>query len=93
LAWREGTSPTGSWLSYANHIASWNGGGWRYLIAEPGMRVFDRQLATHVVYGANGWIEPALIADPTLGSVIDIEARAAISAILQVLRQSAAIPA
>jgi hypothetical protein len=93
LAWRISGSPTGSWLSHANQIASWNGGGWRFIVPETGMRVFDRQLAMEIVFGTNGWIEPAAIANPTQGSVIDVEARAALDAILQFLRQTAAIPA
>jgi hypothetical protein len=92
LAWRIGSLPTGIWQGHAKHIAGWTGGGWRYFAPQSGMRVFDTQLGAVCTYDGNTWFEPQAISNPTQGSIIDAEARSAISAILDILRYSGAIP-
>jgi hypothetical protein len=92
LVWRVGNSPSGIWHTHAQQIASWNGGGWRFFKTVTGMRVFDKQLGAVIVYDGNAWFEPQAVSNPTQGSIIDAEARSAISAILDILRNSGAIP-
>ncbi len=90
--WRIGNAATGIWQNRGDQIASWTGGGWRYVIPTPAMRVFDRAKGTYIIFKNTNWSEPTSIVDPVQGNVVDLEARTAISAILQILRQTAVIP-
>jgi hypothetical protein len=90
--WRIGNAPTGLWLNRGGQIANWTGGAWRYAIPSDGMQVFDRGASTYSVYKLGVWSEAVTIMDPINGNIVDIEARAAISSILTLMRESALIP-
>jgi hypothetical protein len=91
-SWRVGNAPTGLWLNRAGQIASWAGGGWRYVIPSAGMQVFNRANGAYDVYQLGVWSEAIPIMDPINGNIIDLEARAAISSILTLMRKAALIP-
>jgi hypothetical protein len=86
--WLIGAGATGIWLSKAGQIALWTGGSWRYLLPIDGMCVWNNANSTRMFRRDGVWFTSAAISDPTGGSVIDIEARAAVAAILQLLRQN-----
>ncbi len=90
--WRIGNAPTGIWQNREGHIAIWTGGSWRYVIPKRGMRVFDSANGKYIIFKTTNWTEPAAISEPIQGNIVDLEARTAISAILEMLRQSAVIP-
>lgn len=84
--WIIGSSPTGAWAGHSQEIALWSEGGWRFIVAAPGMAVW---LASDGVWAreeAGGWNIGAAIADPAGGTTIDSEARMAISALLAMVR-------
>lgn len=39
--WIVGPVPTGAWAGWANALAGWTGGGWRFLAARPGMTAWS----------------------------------------------------
>jgi hypothetical protein len=84
--WIIGAAPTGAWSGHSHDIALWSEGGWRFIASVPGMMVW---LANDSVWArevAGNWEVTAAIADPTGGSTVDTEARAAIFALLSAVR-------
>ncbi len=78
---------TDEWLSHDDEIAIHVGGAWEFVVPHEGMSIFDSTARTSYFF-ANGWqaaIEPPL---PTGGSVVDSEARAAVSLLIEALRTS-----
>ncbi len=90
-SWLIGTAPTLEWQGKENQIASWVGGSWRYIVPVEGMRIRVKASNLDYIYANNAWIVPAPITNPANGTVIDIEARAALNAILATLRQTGKI--
>jgi hypothetical protein len=86
--WLIGAGATGIWQSKVGQIAVWPGGSWRYLLPIDGMRIWNNANNTRMFRRDGAWHIAAAIPDATGGSVIDIEARAAVAAILQLLRQN-----
>ncbi len=87
--WIVGTSPSGGWAGEAGALAGWTGGGWRFVQPFDGMQAWS--IADHGMarYLAGHWtVAPrqAAIATPTGGTIIDIEARATLTAILAAMR-------
>lgn len=77
---------TGNWAGRTGQIASWDGQQWTYVAARPGMRVYDTT-SRLVLRFRTAWERPASVANPQNGTVVDVEARAAITQLLDVLRK------
>lgn len=90
--WLIESSASGIWQGMDGQIARWSGGSWRYLSPVNGMVIWLASESKRLFYTEEGWIEPQAIADPNAGTVIDVEARAAIEGILAHLRAISAIP-
>ena len=86
-SWIVGADPIGAFVQATDMLATWSGTGFRFTQPVAGMRVFDRQNRSFYTFDS-GWTEAASIAEPTSGQVIDVEARAAIVALLQALRKN-----
>lgn len=88
--WIVGDTPTGDWSGRAGAVAGWTAGGWRFAAPREGMALWvaeDGGLAWRI---DSEWVLAvplSAIAEPAGGSVIDVEARAAIAAVLDVLVQ------
>ena len=93
LCWLISASATGVWSGRSGQIARWSGGSWRYINAVEGMVILHKSQGVRLFYIGGGWFAPQPIANPVSGSVIDVEARAAIVDILAYLRQISALPA
>ncbi len=81
--WLIGAGATGIWLSKVGQVAVWTGGSWRYLLPIDGMCIWNNANSTRIFRRDGAWFTSAAIPDPTGGSFIDIEVRAAVAAILQ----------
>ena len=79
--WLVDANSAGEWQSKANQIAVWIGGSWRYIVPIVGMRVRHTGANSDLVWTGIQWVIPPVIPNPQSGSVIDIEARAAIAAL------------
>jgi hypothetical protein len=90
--WLIAAAPTGLWTGKAGQIARWSGGSWRYLLPVEGMDIWYASEEKRLFYIDGVWIEPVPINSPSGGAAIDVEARAAITAILTHLRQISYIP-
>ncbi len=85
-AWIVGAAPTGTWATHADALAAWTAGGWRFVAAREGLAVWDAGGATVARYRGGAWRQATAVAAPAGGNVIDTEARAALVALLSVLR-------
>ena len=80
--WIVGAAATGEWLGQDGAIALWTAGGWRFVAPREGMRVVRLVDQMRVRYGDGAWIAPDTVVTPGGGAVIDVEARAAIAALI-----------
>lgn len=85
-AWIVGSGATGAFVGQTNCIAAWNEGGWRFVTPREGMRAYDVSSSAHRIFSGGGWQLVAAPAIPSGGSVVDTQARTAISEIIAALR-------
>lgn len=90
--WLVGENATGDWLGRDGAIASVRDGAWTFAIPAPGFRVFDMNAGQALIF-ADGWAGAVAPGDPEGGNVIDAEARAAISELIEALRTLSIFPA
>jgi hypothetical protein len=84
--WLVGNAPTAVWTGQADSIAVYIGGGWRHIAPQDGMRIWNRANHRHLFRIESHWTEGPAIVNPANGSVVDVEARTTLSAILQYFR-------
>ena len=89
--WLVANPASAEWQGREGSLASWDGNQWTYCIPVDGMHVFDRSRNCRISYLA-GWTPAARPDLPAGGSIIDIEARAAIAAIIDMLATVAIFP-
>jgi hypothetical protein len=92
LCWLIASAATGLWEGRSGQIARWSAGSWRYIMPVEGMSLWLSSSEKRLFYIAGAWIEPNPISDPAGGAIIDSEARTALIAILDHLRQISNIP-
>lgn len=85
--WLVGPAPTGDWSDRAGLLACRQQGVWLFAAPRDGMRLFDRA-AGHMRFYNGGWFAPTAPAAPSGGVVIDAESRAAISLLIDRLREA-----
>lgn len=78
-SWIVGTAPTGTWAGKDHAIAIWTSGGWRFAAPREGTAVVRLSDNVRLRFEGGTWVAPATFAAPIGGSVIDSEARSAIS--------------
>ena len=86
-AWLVGDAPDGDFAGHAATIAGWSDAGWRFVAPRDGLRIFDAASRSFRVY-ADGWRHGVSPPAPSGGAVVDIEARAVLSALLLALAQA-----
>lgn len=82
---------SGDWLGHEDEIAVWVGGAWQFVVPHTGMSVFDQAAAAFLHYNS-GWKSANEPSAPTGGTVVDSEARAALSELIQALRNLGVFP-
>jgi hypothetical protein len=82
--WLVGETPGGAWADHAGALASYQAGDWVFAVPRDGLRVLDRVTGQAILY-REGWQRPATPAEPVGGATVDIEARAAIGELVEVL--------
>jgi Protein of unknown function (DUF2793) len=84
--WVVDGASSGAWSGRDSHIACWNGDDWRFIAPSTGMQIHLADTGDREIYIDNQWLDSPAINDPAGGSVVDGEARAAITALLVHLR-------
>ncbi|NBB24085.1 DUF2793 domain-containing protein [Porphyrobacter sp. SLTP] len=79
------TAPAaGAWAGYTGTLAVRIGGDWHFVAPREGMQVFDLSAGHAIVYRSE-WESAAAPAEPAGGTIIDTQARAAITSLIQAL--------
>lgn len=91
--WIVGENPVGDWTGKADQLACRAGGNWVYAVPKEGMAVTVGSSGQIIRYTAGEWASPAGIQPPEGGTVIDSQARTAISALIAILVSAGIIPA
>ena len=86
--WIISTGASGIFSGKTDQIAAWSEGGWRFIAPKEGMRVFDRARTGHRIYHGGAWRTPTMPSAPTGGATVDTQARSAIIAISDALRDA-----
>jgi len=86
--WLVGSGATGAFAGQTDRIAAWSEGGWRFVTPREGMRAYDLAAGAHRLYVGGTWVLIAAPVSPAGGTVVDSEARTAITAIISALRGS-----
>ena len=82
-----GSAPTGAWLGRAGALATWAQNQWLFATPVAGALVFDSADGSYAFFDAEaGWRRASASPPPTGGATQDVEARAAITAISDALR-------
>ncbi len=76
---------TGAWAGREDCIALMIAGAWHFIAPVQGMALFDHA-ADYLLVFRSEWKRAQAPAQPAGGTVVDIEARAAIGALIQALR-------
>jgi len=83
--WIVGPDADGSWEGREGQLALYTAGTWLFAFPQPGLRVFDRAAGAHTTW-IDGWRSLSLPGKPAGGQTIDVEARAALDALIGELR-------
>lgn len=86
--WLVGSSSTGAFAGQTDRIAAWTEGGWRFLVPRDGTRAYDITATAHRLFVGGSWHLAAAPTAPSGGTVIDGQARTAISALITALRNA-----
>lgn len=79
------------WEGCEDHIAVRIGGDWHFIPPREGMRMFDGGIDQFLLF-RDSWQTTAPTTAPTGGTVVDIEARAAIGQVIDALRNAGLLP-
>jgi len=90
--WIVGASATGAWSGQDGKLAYWTADSWRFVNLKESSTILREDLGLVLIKKDENLYEPAAIPIPQGGATIDVEARAAISAILNELVSRAMIP-
>lgn len=82
--WIVAAEGTSEFSGHDNALAAWTEGGWRFISPRMGMRVFDQANASQLIFDGI-WRRADAPAGASGGAVVDVEARAAIDAIINQL--------
>ena len=85
--WIVGESATDAFSGKENAIAAWTENGWRFFSPARGMRVYDQNSQSYRLF-SDAWMICVAPATPSGGTVVDIQARSAITAIVSLLTET-----
>lgn len=83
--WLVSSPATGEWTGQDGRIACRQAGVWLFVMPCEGMRVFNRSTGQDIRF-AGTWFAPSAPASPNGGSTVDMEARAAIDALIAAMQ-------
>lgn len=89
--WIVAPDATGAWAGKDGAIACHQGNNWLFATPRDGMRILDRSTGQERRFWGE-WKFPSIPLEPTGGSVVDAEARAALGELIAALRVSGAFP-
>lgn len=89
--WLIEADATGDWAGQEGKLASWQAETWLFVSPVPGMIVRDLSTGGAIVFDG-AWQRLAAPAEPSGGSTIDHEARAALANLIETLQTAGLLP-
>lgn len=89
--WLVGTEATGVWAGHEGEIACLQSGTWLFAAPRNGMSIFDEETAQLRRFH-DGWHSAAPVNSAENGTIIDTEARTAISGLIAALMAAGILP-
>ena len=86
-----GASPSGDWAGETDAIATWQGSHWLFVSPVEGTRIRRLDSGQDTVF-SGGWQSASAPPEPAGGATVDAEARQAITALVNSLRQLGIFP-
>ena len=83
--WLVSSPATGEWSGQEGRIACRQAGVWLFVAPCDGMRIFNRAADQDIRF-AGAWFAPSAPASPSGGSIVDMEARAAIDTLIAAMQ-------
>jgi hypothetical protein len=90
--WLVGEGATGAFAGRERCLAGRQAGTWLFAEPRDGMRVFDRATGQSLLF-VGEWRRAAAPLAPAGGELVDVESRAAIATVINLLRQTGILPA
>jgi Protein of unknown function (DUF2793) len=91
VCWLVGPAATGAWAGREGQLAGRQAGNWLFAAPRDGLTVFDLSVGKIRRY-ANGWHAANAVAAPAGGTVIDTQARSAITGLIAALVAGGILP-
>ena len=89
--WLAGSGASGEWAGQDQALACRQAGNWIFVPPRDGMRVFDLS-SGQTLFFSGSWQKASIPLEPLGGATVDVEARVAISGLIEALRASGVIP-
>ena len=83
--WVVAPSPSGSWIGQETALACWDGAQWTFAFPQTGQTAYDLSTDARLCFDG-AWQRALLPPAPQSGTTVDTEARAALTAVLEILR-------
>ena len=90
--WLVAAGATGAWAGRDQSLACCQAGNWLFVPPRDGMRIFDLAAGQELLFYGY-WRKASLLSEPLGGSVVDGEARAAITQLISALQALGVLPA
>jgi Protein of unknown function (DUF2793) len=89
--WLIDSGAIGDWAGKSGQLAIWTGNDWRFIDPIDGMRLRLKDEKSDAVFDGHNWVFAPIINTPSGGNVIDVEARQALSSLLEHLRSTGCV--
>lgn len=89
--WLVGANPAAEWAGQAGALAAYADGQWLFFPPRDGLRIFDRATRQFLHYSGQ-WVRVAAPPPPSGGTVVDVEARALLATLIEIMASTGVFP-
>lgn len=83
--WIIGSDPEGAWSAKSQNLAIFTEGGWRFVAPHNRMKFYCESKGTNLLFDGSSWLLPQVMTEAVGGSTVDMEARAVLVELIQLL--------
>ncbi|MBT0667766.1 DUF2793 domain-containing protein [Novosphingobium profundi] len=89
--WLVDTGATGDWENQDGRLACRQAGQWLFLLPRDGLRIFDLSAGQELFF-VGSWKKAQIVQEPNGGTVVDSQARAAVTQMVSALQALGILP-